>query len=332
MAGIVALLNTHSEINELGASPYDYKQAIVAGSNMLPGYEAYEQGAGFIDAGDALNAFTSDSDYGSAHPAIRNGHTRHSRKPEGRSIQGANGKKGVTIQLKDLKPGYVEDFFFDLQPNAERIVVEFSDVDLGVDPILFNSFEFHLMSGMRSTDGGYYFATSNVWGDAIFTVESQNSQAAGQIFGVNAQDLPLMPGHVRMSIENDWTSYDNMSGTVTVRVESGNNSDKPDESYSGSLENHESDGFFPVGFGPNGVEISLDWKHNWSAYPSSDMDMIVAWFDTDGGLHYEYGGATFSSPEAVTIDANNISAVYVLVDAYETFDQSEPWTLNVDYK
>jgi len=332
IAGIVGLLNTNSEMNELGASPYDYKQAVIAGSTPLPGYDAFEQGAGFIDAVAAMVAFESDAEYGSVQAPLNVGHTRQSRKPYGTPLQGALGKKGFTFRLEDLKPGYVEDFYFDMPPNAERIVIDVSDVDLGADPILFNSFELHLMSGMRSTDNGYYIATTNVFGDAQFVVESQNSTAAGDIFGVNVFDLPLMPGHVRLSIENDWTSFDNLSGTFTVRVESGDNSDKPDESYSGALANHTSDGFFGVGFGPNGVELELDWKNNWGAYPSSDMDLIVAWFDTDGNLSFEFAGATLNSPEIMSIDADNIAAVFVLVDAFETYGNIEPWTLNVNYK
>ena len=188
------------------------------------------------------------------------------------------------------------------------------------------------MSGMQSTDGGYYIYTTNVWGDATFSVESLNTSGSGYVFGANFYDLPLMPGNVRMSIENDWTSFDNISGTVTVRVEHGNQSVKPDESYSGVLNTGDSDGFFPVGFGPNGVAFELNWKNDWSRYPSSDMDLIIAWFDTDGGLHYVFDAATFNSPELAEIDANDIAEVYVLVDGYETYGADEPWTLEVTYK
>lgn len=332
IAGIVALLNTHSENNGLGASPYDFKQAVMAGATPMAGFDEYEQGAGFIDAADALAALQADSSLGEAHPSISNGHTRKSAKPHGKSLQGVNGQNGATFRLEDLKPGYVEDFYFSVHPNAERIVIEVSDVELGVDPILFNSFEFHLSSAMRTTDSTYYIATTNVWGDAVMTVENNSTTVAGAVFGVNTQDMPIMPGHMRLSIENDWTSFDNMSGTVTVRVEHGNNSDRPDETYGGVLGNHESDGFFPVGFGPNGVELTLDWKNNWSRYPSSDMDMIVAWFDTGGGLHFEFGGATFASPEILSIDSSDISAVFVLIDGFETYDQQEPWSLEVRHK
>lgn len=332
MAGVVALLNSHSEANSLGASPYDYKQAVVAGSNPLPGFDAYEQGAGFIDATDAMTAFVADDEYGSAHPRMRRGYSAKSKKPHGIQLKDINAAGGQTFAINDLKPGYVEDFYFKLHPNAERIIVEVSGVDYGVDPLFFNSFEVHLMSGMRTTDMGYYLHSVNVWGDATLTAESMNSEASGYVFGVNANDLPLMDGNIRLSIENDWTSFDNITGTFTVTVEHGNQSDRPDETYSGTLNTGESDGFFPVGFGPNGVDLELNWKHDWSSYPTADMDMIIAWFDTDGNLFFDYGGASFNSPELVELDANNIDSVYVLIDGYETYGEDEPWTLEVKHK
>ena len=39
-----------------------------------------------------------------------------------------------------------------------------------------------------------------------------------------------------------------------------------------------------------------------------------------------------NSPEITSIDADNIAAVFVLIDAFETYDNVEPWTLKVDYK
>ncbi len=38
----------------MSAWPVDYKQALVAGATPLLCYDAYDQGAGFVDAADAL--------------------------------------------------------------------------------------------------------------------------------------------------------------------------------------------------------------------------------------------------------------------------------------
>lgn len=330
MAGVVALLNTYGET--VGASPYDYKQAVLAGSHFLDGFADFEQGAGFIDAEAAMMALMADSSLGDVEPTLKNGYSANIVHPAGEKLSKVNGGKGETFQITDLAPGYVEHFYLDLHPNAEAIIVEFSDVDYGYDPLGMNSFEVHLTSAITSSDSTYYFASVNVWGDATFVVEPMNSQVSGVVGGVNAFDLPLMPGYVRLTIENDWTSFDDISGTVTVKVITGNNSEKADESYSGKVNTGESYGFFPVGFGPNGVDLQLSWEHDWSKYPTSDLDMVVAWFDTDGNLTYVYDGATLNSPEFVSIDSTEIGAVYVLIDGYDTNGLDEMFTLEVDYK
>ena len=90
-------------------------------------------------------------------------------------------------------------------------------------------------------------------------------------------------------------------------------------------------GFFIVGFGSQGVRLTLSWLHNWVFYPTSDMDLIVAWFDTSNNLYYDYSGATLNSPEMVQISSPNIASVYVLVSAYDTNGFLEPWSLSVNY-
>jgi subtilisin family serine protease len=45
VSGTVALLNSYSESEGRGASPYDYKQAVIAGSTPLPGWDELDQGA-----------------------------------------------------------------------------------------------------------------------------------------------------------------------------------------------------------------------------------------------------------------------------------------------
>ncbi|NKQ36816.1 MAG: S8 family serine peptidase [Chloroflexi bacterium] len=328
VAGVVSLLNTWGET--VGASPYDYKEAVMDGSNPIPYYDKYDQGAGFVNAADAMEALQADKHYGSVQSPLSSRHSGGAQRPKGTYIPTGALMNGYTIDIKDLAPGHVQDYWFKLRPDAERITIDVTDVDLGDDPILFNSFELHVSSAVRTTDCCYYVYSTNVWGDASFTIEDLNTEASGDIFGVNLANFPMMPGYVRLVIENDWTTFDNISGKFTVKLERNRDNSK-DEFHKGMLNNGEDSGFFPVGFGPEGVAIELSWLRDWTRYSSSDMDMIIAWYDTDGILHYEFGGATFSSPEKVVLEADNIDAVYVLVDGFETYDQKEPWKMKVNY-
>ncbi|MCE7735336.1 MAG: S8 family serine peptidase [Candidatus Heimdallarchaeota archaeon] len=343
MAGIINLLNTVGE--GIGASPYDYKQAVVEGSTMMTGYPDWAQGAGFTSAEDSMAALMADDDLGEDHPMLNDDdddedkiESEDSVKPFGTELNYDDDHDGdddastatFTLELADMTPGHVQDWWFEADDDLQEVRLDFSNVDLGVDPVLFNSFEAHLMSSMRTTDSGYHFYSTNVWGDATLIASDLSSTASGAVFGVNTENLPLMNGYMRLSIENDWTSYDDLSGTVTVTLTFGDDPDA-DEEYEGELANHESYGFFGVGFGTTGVLIELSWENDWSKYPTSDMDMIVAWFDTDGNLFYEFGGATFSSPEMVKIEATNIDTVFVLVDGFETYGMLEEWQIQIWY-
>jgi hypothetical protein len=324
MAGVVALLNSAGE--GMGASPYDYKQAVVAGSHMMPGYADFEQGAGLVNAADAMSALLSDHHLGSTQKPLKHHYSPIAAQPEGRNL----GRGGSTsFSITDLNPGYVEYYWFRAHPNLEKISLDISNVNLGDDPIEFNSFEVHIMSPIRSTDSSY-LQSINVWGDAHLEVSNLNSDASGYVYGVTATPMPLMDGYVRIAIENDWTSYDVLSGDFVLTLETGHHGFADEYSY-GSLENHENTGFFEVGFGTNGVMLELNWLRDWALYPTSDLDLIVAWFDTDGNLYYDYSGATFSSPELVVIEATNIAAVYVFVDGFETYGFTEYWLLGVHY-
>ncbi len=328
MAGVAALLNTYGE--SMGASPYDYKQAIISGSLPVPGFDKYDQGAGVVNAAAAMAALQADAELGSVHPDLSNDYSANSVKPKGTLIQGLNGKNGRTIQVSGLPPGYQQHYYFHVHPNTEQITIDFTNVDLGADPFGLNSFEVYLQSSTRSLNNSY-LDTTNVWGDASFVIGNLSTTADGAAFGVVTQDLPLMPGEMRLVIENDWTSFDAISATVNINQVSGNESDKPDESYSGTLNTGESDGFFPVGFGPGGVELSLSWDGDWSRYPTSDMDLIVAWFDTGGNLSFEFAAATLNSNEMMRIESGDVGAVFVLVDGFDTNGVDENWDLAVQH-
>ncbi len=327
IAGLAALLNTYGE--PMGASPYDYKQAIVAGAHPVPGFDELDQGAGLIDAAASMSALEADGNLGEAHPDLRNGYSARIAQPKGEPLQNVNAKHGTTFTVS-LAPGMQQHYYFQLQPNAERVTIDVTDVDLGIDPILFNSFELYVQGGMSGVNNAYV-DTTNVYGNASFVIEDLSTTATGDIFGVNTQDMPLMPGYWKLVIENDWTSFDTITGTFTVNVETGDNSVKPDESYSDKFVTGD-ETFFPVGFGPGGVELELSWKDNYQRYPTADMDLIVVWFDTNGAGHVEFGGATINSPEKVLIDSTDVAEVYVLVSGYDTYGKTVPWTLDVFYR
>ncbi|MFX0090731.1 MAG: S8 family serine peptidase [Candidatus Hodarchaeota archaeon] len=332
VSGAVALLNSVGE--SLGATPADYTAALKESAVEIPFYDEWETGAGYLDAAGALTALKIGNDHHCHHHGLKS--KGHLSKPEGTRILDDNhhhhddtGTRTYTTQINNLFPGHVKHWWFKATKNTQRVTVEFSNVQLGADVFGLDSFEFHLMSAMRTSDSGYHLYSVNVWGDALMVAEDLNSTASGYIWGVNTANLPMMNGYYRISVENDFTSSDIISGTMTVTVEDAK-PPRADEKYKGRLNTGDSTDWISVGWGTAGVQLELSWKGDWSRYPTSDLDMVVAWWDTTG-VHYDYSGGTFSSPEMVRIISPDLVQVWILVDGYETYGFKEKWTLEVIY-
>ncbi|MFX0061592.1 MAG: S8 family serine peptidase [Candidatus Hermodarchaeota archaeon] len=338
VSGAIALMNSWGEA--YGASPYDYKQALVAGADWLPMYDEYDQGAGMLNAWASLQALMSDPSLGDAFPTppwwwpV----SSYTTKPKGINTH-VGGTATFTYDVVDLAPGDMVHFYFEARELTDEINVEIDVTDLGVD-LGLNSFEFYVYGPVRSSDVGAFLYTVNVWDDASFTIRDFSTTWSGDVSGVTARRGLIGPGYWRVILENDWTSYDSISGSIKISTKALSKwafpwcpclaPIPPDEVYSGTIGSGEVIGWFPVGFGPNGVKIEFWWKGDWKRYPTSDLDMYIYWFD-GADWHFVTSGASYLSPEGVWIDSPDVQWVDVLLDGYETYGFTEYWTLKVYY-
>ena len=327
VAGAVALLNSWGEGE--GASPYDYKQALVDGAVWLDGYKEYEQGAGNLNAWNSYNSLLNDPLLGEAHPGLNNGYSRKPVTPEGINTH-INGKGTFSYTVENLEPGHGFTFYLKASELTDYIKIDISDVELNVDPVLFNSFELSVQSAVRSSLD-YYVDSANVWGSATFEIEDYSTTwTYDNTYGVFYEENPIQPGYIQITLENDWTSFDVLSGTIEITVEqdrpfwsNGKKAPKPDVEYSGFIETGEALFWYPMG--PSKV-IELWWKNDWTGYPTTDLDMVIAWFNATGDLFYEsIAGGSLRSPEGVYLP--DAVASYVLIFGYETYGVAEPWKL-----
>jgi hypothetical protein len=330
VSGGVALLNTWGEM--YGASPYDYKEALIDGAVWLEGYDSYDQGAGYLNAGNSLVALMNDPSLGDSHPAIPPIPGNAPVLPKGIDT-GIVGSGTYTYTVTDLEPGYVEHFYFEATEETDSIEIEISDVETVRNPLFINTFELHVQSAVRS-GYDYFIDSANVWDDAVFRIEDYSTTWSGGTWlpaGGYAYDQIIQPGYMRVVLENDWTSSGRISGTIEITVtEALPPPPTPDEVYSDYIDTGEWCGWIPVGFGTSGVVVELWWENDWTEYPTSDLDMYVAW--SDGvDIHYIYSGATLRSPEGVYLESPDIVWVMVLLYGYETYSVTEPWTLKVYY-
>lgn len=329
VSGAVALLNTWGET--YGASPYDYKEAIMNGAVSLEGYDSYDQGAGYLNASNALYALMTDPSLGDPHPAIPPIPPNAPVPPKGIDT-GIVGSGTFTYTITNLQPGHSVEFYFEATEATESIEIEISNVRTVRNPYVLNTFELYVQSAVR-TSYDYFIDSANVYGDAIFHIKDYSTTWSGATWMPAAgafRNIIIQPGYMRVVMENDWTSSGRISGKIEITVKEAPTLPTPDEEYFGDIITGGDTGWFPVGFGASGVIIELWWENDWTMYPTSDLDMIIAWYNgTD--WFYEFSGASLRSPEGVYINNPNIQMVYVRVLGYETYGITEPWTLRVYY-
>ena len=322
ISGGTALINAYSEMNGLGASPEDYKQALTGGAVWLPGYNQYDQGAGYLNAANALAVLQADASYGDVAPPL---------PPTGTLMDISNipidGSGIYTTTITGLAPGLKKEYIFKAKPTTNSIKVTLSNVNVGaMNPLGANSFEVYIQSAIRTTYA-YYIDSANVWGNGWFLVTDGTTNWKGAITGVFWDDYTrlskIQPGFVKVVIENDWTSYDNASANVEIKV-----TEKPlptpDLTISGTIANGQAIGWIaiPIKGKPATAELYLWWNNDWTKYPTSDIDMYVYWDDG-----YNLDGATLNSPERVKL--GNPTFIYVLIYGYAIYTGTDNFSLRV---
>lgn len=337
IAGTVALLNTWSENNGDAASPYDYREALMAGAVPVPYFEDFEQGAGYNNAANALQALMADGSLGDSYPPLPPAPAAPAL-PAGMDL-GIVGAGSASFSIDNLKPGEVRHYYFEVTPETSSIVVDASSPRSRRDPYLLNSFEFHLSTGDRTyTD--YYFTSGNIWnkaGPARFEVMDRSSVALGNATGHGADPMLIQPGYTRLSVENDWTSAGPISGNFEVTV---SDDPRPGPDYGESDviatgETHEVAPLFPC---PEAMcWANLRWQNDWTAYPTSDLDLIAYGVDLDAGAitYIDFRGASLRSPETTSVDRSDpgwtlgdpsgVDAMLYDVDGYDTHGGNEPF-------
>ena len=321
VSGAVALLNDFAEGNGLPASPQDYKQALINGAIWLEGYNEYDQGAGYLNVYNSLEALKADESLGDKPPKL----------PKRAWLEDISniplvGYGTYTARIKKLPPGYKKEFIFKLTVYSGSVELEITNVHLGKEnPLGMNSFEVYIHSAKR-TMYDYYIDSANVFGDSYVYIDDFTTYWEGEIYPYSASSEQLEPGYMKIVIENDWTSYDDLSCRIKITV-------KPRESpsgltgtflTSGKIGEGESTDWIdiPVPEGTTKAVLKLHWIYNWAAYPTNDLDLIVVW---DEGLNVD--GATLNSPEMVVLE--NPTSIQVLISGYTVYTKWDYYILIV---
>jgi len=324
IAGATSLLNAYSEMNNLGASPEDYKQALTGGAVWLPGYGVYDQGAGYLNAAYALRVLEADTSYGDVAPPL----------PEEASLVDLSNIPitihGVyTTSIINLPPGRKQEYIFHAGEATDSIRLDVTNVVLGNNPLGLNSFEVYIQ-GAKRTRSDYYVSGANVKGNSYFYITddaitwSTPPFPPEPTFGRSIH--PIEPGYIKVVIENDWTSYDSASADITITVTKAKKTPAT-VTYSGLIWPEQIIGWIPVNV-PSGTTkaiVELWWTHNWNTYPSADLDLYIFW---NGAM--DLRAATSNSPERAIL-IGPTGTILFQIEGYLIYTGREPFELRITF-
>ena len=319
VSGVVALLNDYAEANGLPASPEDYKQALTGGAVWLDGYTKYDQGAGYVNAYNALEVLKEDESLGDVAPPL----PRWAWLENIRNIP-LIGVGTYTTTIENLPPGHKKEFIFELTFYSGSVELEITNVYLGEeDPLGMNSFEVYIQSAKR-TVYDYYIDSANVFNDSYVYIDDFTTYWEGEIYPYYATSHVLEPGYMKIVVENDWTSYDNLSCQIKIKVRPRTLPENLTGIYVkyGILRPGKPTDWINVQV-PEGTTkaiIKLYWAYSWAAYPTNDIDLYVNW---DEGLNFD--GATWNSPEMVVLESPTF--LEVMIDPYTMYTRFDVYWL-----
>lgn len=343
VAGVAALLNAYIEANGLPYGPKEIKQAIIDGAVPIPGFVAEEQGAGFVNAVNALNVIKSGT-FGT-QPKTWPHHIGDIWFPPIEVTYLCGGK--ATFNNIVLEPAKYRYFAFWVSSEVDSIKITLSDV------VLANPGEQNPLWG----DAGIIYL-SKVWKGARPTDDPVTSGYLiyGLYFNGDGEILltfntPCEPGILRLVLAGDFSSYSPVVvGKLTIEVTQvfavgidrkvfiyncGMPTTALVEVYSGRIETYyetikqgETHTYKFKIDSPHGFAfVFLYWYRDWSKWAPSDLDLII--INPDGSINWD--GATLSSPEAAMLTAGP-GEYTILVDGYQVyFDKTEYYYLEIIY-
>jgi len=324
IAGATALLNAWSEMVTVGASPEDYKQALTGGAVWLPGFSDIDQGAGYLNAANALAVLKADTSYGDVAPPL----PEEGTLSDIRNIPiTAHGE--YTTSIIDLPPGHKREYIFEAHETTDSIRLDVTNVVLGSNPLGMNSLEVYIQSAKR-TVSNYYIFGANVIGNAWFYITDDATTWSVPTFipepTFTRATRVIEPGYVKVVIENDWTSYDDASCDIKITVTKTRKAPAT-ITMSGLLRPLQSIGWMsiPVPAGTTKAIVELWWVHDWYHYPTADIDLTLFW---NGA--YDYRAATSNSPERAVL-LGPTGNILLLISAYAMYTGREPFELRITF-
>ncbi|MEM2147095.1 MAG: S8 family serine peptidase [Candidatus Bathyarchaeia archaeon] len=336
VAGVAALLNSYIEANGLSYGPKEIKQAVIDGAVPIPGFTSYEQGAGYVNALNALNVIKSGT-FGKL-PTTWSHHIGDLWFPPIDITCLRNGK--ATFYNILLEPAKYQYFAFWVSSEVDSIKITLSDVVLA-DPEEQNP--------LWGDAGIIYLSTAERGGSDSYLIYGLYFNGDGEVLVTS--DAPFESGVIRLALAGDFSSYNQVIvGKMTIEVTEvwASSVDKnvilynngvpttaqvevypgKIEGYYGTIKQGETDVYtFNIKDANGFAFVFLYWYRDWSMWATSDLDLII--INPDGSLNVD--GATLASPEVATL-AVGPGEYTILIDGYQVyFGKTEYYYLEIVY-
>jgi hypothetical protein len=296
VSGGCALLVAWQKANG-GSNPYQLRNPILEGAVPLTlPYPGFAQGHGYLNVPNSLAALEGGIDDGL--------HIDSSYHLQGVDLKGGS----QTWYTGELGPSLGYEIVIEVDEDTEQIMVCLSDVYIEGpgNPLMGDTIEFYVQSAVRTALYPYYDSV-NLISDQCFTINDPHD------------------GLMKIRIEGDWTNWNNVACNVTVTETEGKNNNG---GYKETIGHDEMNVYYievPEGLGA--VLFELWWTHNWSKFPTYDLDMIVI----DPSWNWWFDGATFWSPERQWFITPEPGTYIVLVQGYEIYHGRDPYQLRIFY-
>lgn len=339
VAGAAALLisyaKTHNIKLEHGTSlPELVKMALITGADDM-GYPVYAQGSGFLNVEKSLKMLKNWRKC--LYKYIKYVHRAYKELTE--DLIFVDLEDGIfETKIKDLEPGHAVHLILKVDKSVDAIWINITNIEfesqnlvLGVD-----SMEFYVSNVYRGGLYAYYWFGESIISDSAFLLYS---------------DLDFTPGYIRITLEGSWTNWGSLDAMVSIGVVDVDakvfdgfamvkNDGMPVQlfalGYDGYIDKFEetvaqdewTTYMFEVPPDTATVIFELNWMHDWSAYPTYDLDLWV--MAPNGTVFIE--GVTLDVPEFVVIDnpgAYGDGPWRVIVYGYLVYLDAEPFELSI---
>jgi hypothetical protein len=216
----------------------------------------------------------------------------------------------VRERIDNLKPGQRKDILYHVLPYTSQVVITLNNVTPALPPAQQNQlFGDDVLLAIHTAK------TSEIGnGDYAF-----NTFTKGGTFVVNNPEFGVM----RISVNGDSTNAGNISADVTVSFSIQPILGSTDEGKIVQGQTIQ----VPVNIPPGKAQadFSLDWREDWSNYPTNDIDLILL---SPSGVP-NFTGATLNNPETVRI-ANPAPGMWLaLINGFEVNTKNDKYELRV---